>query len=70
MADAARDSGALLRARGLITDDALARAHMVHRESGEPLDAVLTREELLDLLAFLQAQNGEQWLQPQRRSSR
>ena len=36
----------------------------------EGLDAVLTREELLDLLAFLQAQNGEQWLQPTRRSSR
>ncbi|PAW87742.1 MAG: dehydrogenase [Pedosphaera sp. Tous-C6FEB] len=36
----------------------------------EGLDAVLTREELLDLLAFLQAQNGEQWLQPGRRSSR
>jgi len=36
----------------------------------EGLDAVLTREELLDLLAFLQAQNGEQWLQPGRRATR
>jgi putative heme-binding domain-containing protein len=32
----------------------------------EGLDAVLTREELRDLLGFLQSQNGEQWLQPQR----
>lgn len=36
----------------------------------EGLDAVLTREELLDLLAFLQSQNGEQWLQPERRATR
>jgi putative membrane-bound dehydrogenase-like protein len=32
----------------------------------EGLDTALSREELLDLLAFLQSQNGEQWLQPQR----
>jgi len=33
----------------------------------EGLTAGLTKDELLDLLAFLQAQNGEQWLMPQRR---
>ena len=33
----------------------------------EGIIAALTKEELLDLLAFLQAQNGEQWLMPQRR---
>ncbi|MEN9575957.1 MAG: hypothetical protein RL514_3812 [Verrucomicrobiota bacterium] len=33
----------------------------------EGLAAGLTKEELLDLLAFLQAQNGEQWLSPERR---
>ncbi|KAF0180133.1 MAG: Membrane-bound dehydrogenase domain protein [Limisphaerales bacterium] len=33
----------------------------------EGLTAGLTKDELLDLLAFLQAQNGEQWLLPQRR---
>jgi putative heme-binding domain-containing protein len=33
----------------------------------EGLSSGLTKEELLDLLAFLQAQNGEQWLSPQRR---
>lgn len=33
----------------------------------EGLMAALTKEEILDLLAFLQAQNGEQWLMPQRR---
>ncbi len=33
----------------------------------EGLAAGLTKEELLDLLAFLQAQNGEQWLLPERR---
>ncbi|MEQ2008778.1 MAG: hypothetical protein ABMA26_18515, partial [Limisphaerales bacterium] len=33
----------------------------------EGLSAALTREEIRDLLAFLQAQNGEQWLMPQRR---
>lgn len=33
----------------------------------EGLTAGLTTEELRDLLAFLQAQNGEQWLLPQRR---
>ncbi len=32
----------------------------------EGLDLSLGREELLDLLAFLQSQNGEQWLQPQK----
>lgn len=36
----------------------------------EGLAAGLTKEELLDLLAFLQAQNGEQWLLPERRGSR
>ena len=36
----------------------------------EGLMAALTKEELLDLMAFLQAQNGEQWLSPQRRGSR
>ena len=33
----------------------------------EGLAAGLTKEELVDLLAFLQAQNGEQWLMPLRR---
>ena len=33
----------------------------------EGLVSALTKDELRDLLAFLQAQNGEQWLQPQRR---
>ena len=33
----------------------------------EGLVAALTKDELLDLMAFLQAQNGEQWLLPQRR---
>lgn len=33
----------------------------------EGLMAALTKDELLDLLAFLQAQNGEQWLMSQRR---
>ncbi|MFM8468963.1 MAG: hypothetical protein ACKODH_03175, partial [Limisphaerales bacterium] len=36
----------------------------------EGLAAGLTKDELLDLLAFLQAQNGEQWLLPQKRGSR
>lgn len=36
----------------------------------EGLAAGLVKEELLDLLAFLQAQNGEQWLMPQRRGSK
>ncbi|MBI5802819.1 MAG: HEAT repeat domain-containing protein [Verrucomicrobia bacterium] len=36
----------------------------------EGLTAGLTKEELLDLMAFLQAQNGEGWLTPQRRGSR
>ena len=33
----------------------------------EGLVSALTKDELRDLLAFVQAQNGEQWLQPQRR---
>lgn len=33
----------------------------------EGLDKELTPEEIRDLLAFLQAQNGEQWLLPERR---
>jgi len=33
----------------------------------EGLIAGLAKEELLDLMTFLQSQNGEQWLQPQRR---
>jgi putative membrane-bound dehydrogenase-like protein len=36
----------------------------------EGLIAALTKDELRDLLAFLQAQNGEQWLMPARRGSR
>lgn len=36
----------------------------------EGLTAGLTKEELLDLLAFLQSQNGEQWLLPQKRGGR
>lgn len=33
----------------------------------EGLDTGITQAEFLDLLAFLQAQNGEQWLSPERR---
>lgn len=36
----------------------------------EGLTAALATEELGDLLAFLQAQNGSQWLLPERRGSR
>jgi len=36
----------------------------------EGLIAALSKDELRDLLAFLQAQNGEQWLLPERRGGR
>ena len=36
----------------------------------EGLATALAPDELRDLLAFLQAQNGEQWLQPARRDKR
>ena len=43
VAPPAGDLAALLRARGTIAEEALARAETVRRDSGEPLDAVVTR---------------------------
>ena len=70
------DAGAVVVKLNAALEQRIARSDIRSIKPGgvsvmpEGLDAVLTRGELLDLLAFLQAQNGEQWLQPQRRSSR
>ncbi len=41
--DGTVDIEALLLREGMVTDEALARARLVHQQSGEPIEAVLTR---------------------------
>ncbi|NDE97778.1 MAG: dehydrogenase, partial [Verrucomicrobia bacterium] len=67
------DSGAVVVKLNAVLEQRIPRADIRSIKPGtvsimpEGLAAALSKVELLDLLAFLQAQNGEQWLLPVRR---
>lgn len=71
-----QDAASITLATGVNQEVIVPRADVISMEPHtvsimpEGLDTALSREELLDLLAFLQSLNQEQWLLPERRESK